>query len=165
MKNLEMVIFDYCGQFSISYFLGWSYSSLHEKGVDFFWAEMPGQTQHDLNILKHENMKWSVFSWNGYFILTWTHLGKPDRHQTKICPGQKFVTKWISRYTDTYAYILQPNMCYSSVPADGPLSEIPRCRSDGPSIFCWGLGLFNPRRPAGRAQTAVAEWWCQRTLR
>ena len=32
--------FDYCGQFWISYLLGWSYSTLR-KNVSFFWAEIP----------------------------------------------------------------------------------------------------------------------------
>ena len=75
-RNWTWSFFDYCGQFFVSHLLGWSYSTLR-KNVSIFLGrnsrekgghtrEKGGNTRADSTWLKIENMKWSVFSWNGH---------------------------------------------------------------------------------------------------
>ena len=94
-RSWKWSFFDYCGQFWISYLLGWSYSTLR-KNVSVFQGgnsrEKGGNTRADSSWLKNENMKWWFFLEMVIFVLKWANLQKMDRHETKICPGKKFVT-------------------------------------------------------------------------
>ena len=73
----------------------------------FFWAEdlpgkgrfypreqggfIPGQTQHDWN-MKTWSGQSQFFFGNGHCFFEMDKSLKMDGNQTKICPGQKFVT-------------------------------------------------------------------------
>ena len=60
-RSWKWSFFDYCGQFWISYLLGWYYSTLR-KNVSIFLGgnsrEKGGNTRADSSWLKNENMKW-----------------------------------------------------------------------------------------------------------
>ena len=70
------------------------------KKCRFFWAEIPGKTQHDLNM-----KTWSgiCFLEMVIFVLKGANLQKMDRNQTTICPGKKFATNEYPGYI--YIYI------------------------------------------------------------
>ena len=106
----------------------------------FFWAEIPGkraetpgkkaemprQTQHD-STWKHEVV--SFFREIVTFFLKWTNLKKLGRNQTKICPGQKFVT-------NEYPGMQHPCGCASQCSASGLLLHGAWLQCKHPSMFC-----------------------------
>ena len=97
------LIFLYFAQ-NMSIFLG---GNSREKGGNS--REKGGNSRPDSTWLKNEKMKCQFFLEMVIFILKLRNLKKMDRNQTKICPGQKFVTNEYSGIL--FAVTLSPGVC------------------------------------------------------